>query len=76
MEVMTMINDPQWKDCNDMIGRVLTYLDDEEVRRATKMAIKSEIWNFHNKYNGDDNEKKEIGTALIRNDMLQPKSVW
>ena len=47
---MTMTNDnDKWKSCNDMIGRILTYLDEEDcVKRATKMAIKSEIWNFYN----------------------------
>ena len=55
---MTMTND-MWKDCNDMIGRILTYLDEDEVRRATKAAVKSEIWAFHNKHNGDDYDQEQ-----------------
>lgn len=46
---MTMTNDnDNWKSCNDMIGRILTYLDEDEVRRSTKKAVKSEIWDFYN----------------------------
>lgn len=44
------MNNEPWKSCNDMIGRILTYLDEEEVRRATKKAVKSEIWDFYNEH--------------------------
>lgn len=53
---MTMnMNNPKWKPTNDMIGRILTYLDEDEVRLATKKAVKSEIWDFFNKHvDGDE----------------------
>ena len=51
------MNNERWKSCNDMIGRILTYLDEDEVRLATKKAVKSEIWDFYNKMeNENDNE--------------------
>ena len=56
--VMTMTND-NWKSCNDMIGRILTYLDDEEVGRATKKAVKSEIWDFYNKLENDYDDEQD-----------------
>ena len=49
---VTMTND-NGKSCNDMIGRILTYLDEDEVRRSTKKAVKSEIWDFYNKLEND-----------------------
>ena len=55
--VMTMTND-NWKSCNDMIGRILTYLDEDEVRRSTKKAVKSEIWEFYNKLENDYDEDR------------------
>ena len=56
--VMNMTND-KWKSCNDMIGRILTYLDEDEVRRSTKKAVKAEIWDFYNKLENDyDDESK------------------
>ena len=50
-----MTND-MWKDCNAMVGRVLSYLDEDEVRPSIKAAVKAELWAFHNKHNGDDND--------------------
>ena len=55
---MTMNND-MWTDCNAMVGRILSYLDEDEVRQSIKMAVKSEIWAFHNKHNGDDNDEDQ-----------------
>jgi hypothetical protein len=56
---MNMTND-KWKPCNDMIGRILTYLDEDESSRATKKAIKTEIWDFYNEHvNGDDNDNEQ-----------------
>ena len=60
---MTMTNEIKWKLCSDMIGRVLTYLDEEESSRGTKMAVKSEIWNFYNATNGDDNDNTQERTG-------------
>ena len=58
---MTNDND-KWKSCNDMIGRILTYLDEEDgVKRATKMAVKSEIWNFYNMNMEMKNDQDNIG---------------
>lgn len=58
---MTDVND-KWKSCNDMIGRILTYLDEDEVRRSIKKAVKSEIWDFYNEHvNGDDDEQEIHG---------------
>lgn len=51
----------KWKLCNDMIGRILTYLDEEDVRRAVKMAVKSEIWNFFNVAVENENEQENSG---------------
>jgi hypothetical protein len=59
---MNMTNE-RWKFCNDMIGRILTYLDEDAVRLATKKAVKSEIWDFYNKLeNENDNEKDGNGS--------------
>ena len=56
---MTMTND-KWKPCNDMIGRIMTYLDEEDANRSTKKAIKSEIWDFYNEHvNGDEDNDDE-----------------
>ena len=55
---MTM-NNEMWKDCNAMVGRILSYLDEDEVRQSVKMAVKSEIWAFHNKHNGDDYDNEQ-----------------
>jgi len=58
---MKMTND-KWKPCNDMIGRILTYLDEEEAGRATKKAIKSEIWDFYNEHvTGDEYDNDDRG---------------
>ena len=59
---MNMTND-KWKSCNDMIGRILTYLDEDEVRRATKKAVKSEIWDFYNEHMEHDYEDETTGNA-------------
>jgi len=56
---MTMKKEDQWKLCNDMIGRILTYLDEDEVRRSTKKAVKSEIWDFFNKIDDEDEDVYE-----------------
>jgi hypothetical protein len=58
MNMNMAMNNEQWKSCNDMIGRILTYLDEDKVRLATKKAVKSEIWDFYNKMENDyDNEE-------------------
>lgn len=61
MNMNMAMNNEQWKSCNDMIGRILTYLDEDKVRLATKKAVKSEIWDFYNKMENDyDNEERTI----------------
>jgi len=52
-------NDEMWGDCNAMVGRVLSYLDEDKVRPSIKKAVKSELWEFHNKHNGDDNDNED-----------------
>jgi hypothetical protein len=65
MNMNMAMNNEQWKSCNDMIGRILTYLDEDKVRLATKKAVKSEIWDFYNKMENDyDNEER---TSTIGN---------
>lgn len=58
-------DDEMWRDCNAMVGRILSYLDEDEVRQATKKAVKSELWEFHNKYNGDDDYDARDNTARL-----------
>ena len=68
VNLMTMnMNNEMWQDCNDMIGRILTYLDEAKVGTGIKKAVKSEIWDFHNKHNGDDND--------YRNDKTEPLGI-
>jgi len=57
-----MTNDNElWKSCNDMIGRILTYLDEDEVRRSTKKAVKSEIWDFYNSMEMTNDNEERLG---------------
>jgi len=49
-------DDEMWIDCNAMVGRILSYLDEDNVRPSIKKAVKSELWEFHNKHNGDDDD--------------------
>lgn len=58
---MNMTNEnPKWRAFSNMIGRIMTYSDEDTVRLSTKKAIKSELWEYYNEYvDGDDYEKEE-----------------
>lgn len=54
-----MTND-KWKDFNDMIGRIMVYVEEDGGKLSTRKAVKAELWEYYNEHvNGDEYDSKK-----------------